>query len=379
MRIVISWTANAEADLSHYRLYRKETGAEFYQLLQDNLTETSYNDFGVASQVSYSYVVRAIDTDLNESAYSEEVAAIAATFDAGVLLIDEITASFSVPDQAGQVEFFNSIFGPTPYEMYSVDLPADSVTASLAGQYSTIVWIDDEASSYRFIEYSDDALGWYLGYIDNILVAGFRTIQYWYTTPLSSGDVLYDHFGLSSYEGSSNAHEFAGATGLNGWPSVEIDSTNKLDFLPYVPILQGRPGAQVIYTYDSKNDDPLFEGRPCGLIYNSSGGIRVLLGFPLIHLADGSAEALMAHALELFGEDVELIIENGDINRSGEVNVSDIVYLVTYLFGHGPPPYEPDLADVNSSCTVNISDITYLVTYLFGIPPGPVPGPGCVP
>jgi len=87
----------------------------------------------------------------------------------------------------------------------------------------------------------------------------------------------------------------------------------------------------------------------------------------------------MAHALELFGEDVEVIIDNGDINQSGEVNVSDIVYLITYLFGHGPAPTEPDLADVNSSCTVNISDITYLVAYLFGIPPGAAPGPGCVP
>jgi len=62
-------------------------------------------------------------------------------------------------------------------------------------------------------------------------VAGFRTIWAWYDPPLS-GEVLYDHFGLSSFEGTSNAHEFAGAIGLNGWPSVEVDSTNVLDFLP---------------------------------------------------------------------------------------------------------------------------------------------------
>jgi len=378
LQIVLSWTPNIEADLSHYRLYRKATGIGSYQLLKDNLTDTTYSDFDVTSQVSYSYIVLAVDTDLNESALSGEVEAIAATFDAGVLLVDEITSSWGVPDQAGQIEFFNSIFGTTPYHLYSVDGSEDSVTASLAGQFSSVILIDDEISTRKYINYSDDALEWYLGYTDNILVAGFRTIWAWYDPPLS-GEVLYDHFGLSSFEGTSNAHEFAGAIGLNGWPSVEVDSTNVLDFLPYIPILHARSGAQVIYTYDSKNDDPAFEGRPCGLLYNSSGGIRVLLGFPLIHLDDGFAEALMAHALELFGEDVEVIIDNGDINQSGEVNVSDIVYLITYLFGHGPAPTEPDLADVNSSCTVNISDITYLVAYLFGIPPGAAPGPGCVP
>ncbi|MDH4156142.1 MAG: M28 family peptidase [candidate division Zixibacteria bacterium] len=72
----------------------------------------------------------------------------------------------------------------------------------------------------------------------------------------------------------------------------------------------------------------------------------------------------------------------GDVNMAlpGRVNISDIAYLVTYLFGipPGPPPPCPAEANANGDASenVNISDITYLVDYLFGIPLGPEP-PAC--
>ncbi len=72
----------------------------------------------------------------------------------------------------------------------------------------------------------------------------------------------------------------------------------------------------------------------------------------------------------------------GNANGDGaeNVNISDITYLVEYLFGIplGPIPPCPNEADVNSSPNgaINISDITYLVEYLFGVPLGPAP-PAC--
>ena len=69
----------------------------------------------------------------------------------------------------------------------------------------------------------------------------------------------------------------------------------------------------------------------------------------------------------------------GDVNMAlpGRVNISDIAYLVTYLFGIPPGPGPPCPAEANTNGdageNVNISDITYLIDYLFGIPPGPEP------
>ncbi|MEA2031347.1 MAG: hypothetical protein U9N55_07120, partial [candidate division Zixibacteria bacterium] len=65
----------------------------------------------------------------------------------------------------------------------------------------------------------------------------------------------------------------------------------------------------------------------------------------------------------------------GDVNGNGEEpNVSDITYLVTYLFNGGPPPPVLAAADCDGvgGDEVNVSDVTYLVTYLFNGGPPPI-------
>lgn len=71
----------------------------------------------------------------------------------------------------------------------------------------------------------------------------------------------------------------------------------------------------------------------------------------------------------------------GNLNSDilNKVNVSDISYLVAYLFGipTGPKPECTTSASVNNDAEgkTNVSDLAYLVDYLFGIPTGPVPFP----
>ena len=69
---------------------------------------------------------------------------------------------------------------------------------------------------------------------------------------------------------------------------------------------------------------------------------------------------------------------NGD--PSDNANVSDVTYLVAYLYGipSGPAPPSAFEGNANGDAgeAVNISDVTYLVDYLFGIPSGPEP-PAC--
>ncbi len=57
----------------------------------------------------------------------------------------------------------------------------------------------------------------------------------------------------------------------------------------------------------------------------------------------------------------------GDINSDGNgPNVSDLTYLVEYLFSGGPQPPELGAADVNGDGDgPNVSDLTYLVAFLF--------------
>jgi hypothetical protein len=65
----------------------------------------------------------------------------------------------------------------------------------------------------------------------------------------------------------------------------------------------------------------------------------------------------------------------GDVNNDRSVNVTDLTYLVTYLFQGGQEPQPRFTGDMNGDCSVNVTDLTYLVAYLFG--GGSAPMIGC--
>lgn len=68
---------------------------------------------------------------------------------------------------------------------------------------------------------------------------------------------------------------------------------------------------------------------------------------------------------------------NGD--PDDKINISDVTFLTSYLFGipSGPAPSCTEEANANGDPDekINISDVTYLTSYLFGIPAGPAPPP----
>jgi hypothetical protein len=60
----------------------------------------------------------------------------------------------------------------------------------------------------------------------------------------------------------------------------------------------------------------------------------------------------------------------GDANHDGVVNVTDVVYLINYLFIGGPLPVPYSAGDVDGNTLLNVSDVVYLINYLFvGGPP----------
>ncbi len=74
--VKLSWTHSPDADLSHYNIYRSETSGTDYE----KIAETSANSFidGTAvGGVNYYYVLSSTDFSGNESAYTQEVSAIA--------------------------------------------------------------------------------------------------------------------------------------------------------------------------------------------------------------------------------------------------------------------------------------------------------------
>lgn len=73
---------------------------------------------------------------------------------------------------------------------------------------------------------------------------------------------------------------------------------------------------------------------------------------------------------------IECCEDMGDVNDDGfhVPDISDIIYLVTYMFQGGEEPFCPEVVDLNQSGGVpDISDLTYMVEYMFqGGPPPPL-------
>jgi aminopeptidase N len=61
----------------------------------------------------------------------------------------------------------------------------------------------------------------------------------------------------------------------------------------------------------------------------------------------------------------------GDVNRDGEIDAGDVLYLVNYLFTGGPEPIPMQSGDVNCDGIVDIIDVIYLINYLFIAGPSP--------
>ncbi len=370
-KIDLDWADNREADFSHYRIYRAE-GMGAFVLYQDNVDLSAFTDDFVTPQTEYHYQISAVDTDGFESDPSPTISGYAATFDGGILVVDEIKDDAAMPSETGQASWIDSLFGDLNYRIIRNDTSGAALDRNQAGRYSSIFWLDDDLSA-KLIGASEDSLKWYADNPGNLLVEGWRTMYFW-GLEADPGTMYYDDFGISSFVLNS-AQDFAGATGLNGWPDVVVDMSNPFGNLPYVPAMTLRAGAVPIYSFDSFSDNPAYEGEPCAVLYNDGEEKHILLGFPLYFLTEQSAINLVQYAAQLFGESV-LVVVPGDMNGDMDVSPTDLSYLVDHLYAGGVAPAHPNAADVNGDCRFDPIDLAYFVDFFFN--GGSPPQMGCV-
>jgi len=55
---------------------------------------------------------------------------------------------------------------------------------------------------------------------------------------------------------------------------------------------------------------------------------------------------------------------SGDTNGDSKITLSDVIYLVNFIFRSGNPPVPSEAGDVNASCTVTLSDVLGTVNYV---------------
>ncbi|MGB2697463.1 MAG: hypothetical protein WBD28_06335 [Candidatus Zixiibacteriota bacterium] len=66
-----------------------------------------------------------------------------------------------------------------------------------------------------------------------------------------------------------------------------------------------------------------------------------------------------------------MVYTTGMVDEDCEVGITDVVYLINYLFKNGPEPVLLEAGDINCDDGITISDAVYLVNYLFKSGPQP--------
>jgi hypothetical protein len=61
----------------------------------------------------------------------------------------------------------------------------------------------------------------------------------------------------------------------------------------------------------------------------------------------------------------------GDVDKNGILNISDAVFIISYIFGGGPAPEPLCLGDIDGNGFISISDAVAIINYIFGEGPAP--------
>jgi subtilisin family serine protease len=69
-----------------------------------------------------------------------------------------------------------------------------------------------------------------------------------------------------------------------------------------------------------------------------------------------------------------LAVSRGNPDNNDDINLLDILYIISYKYDNGPEPIpHPLRADANGDGEINLMDILYIMSYLYDTPPGPPP------
>lgn len=91
--------------------------------------------------------------------------------------------------------------------------------------------------------------------------------------------------------------------------------------------------------------------------------------------ADDRPEQFLPH---FFSSDFHIVAQStlpGDVNSDGRATISDVVWLINYLFKGGPAPSYTPSGDVNTDGETTVADVIYFINYLFK--GGPCLGGAC--
>ena len=299
--VYLEWDEFFDTDISGFNVYRSEDGENYYKMNDNPIDGLHYQDENVEESVTYYYKIAAIysqnqDDYISDFSNTIETSPIQYSFDQGILLVDQTMdypESSPFPNDEDVDNLYNTLTEYYPVTNWDI---SDSGVPSLSdlAKYSTLIWHCDAISGVPFQE-SSYAINAYIQAGGNIILSGWKTLdstdQHCLAECFGVEDVTYN--GISDFS-SANSEVFS---------QIEIDPDkipmpNWMESIAYVNKFSVSESSEIIFTYDSVNDDPDWEDKPCAVKQNN----HVLFGFPLYYMQLDQVQACLQQILDEFGE-----------------------------------------------------------------------------
>jgi len=111
-------------------------------------------------------------------------------------------------------------------------------------------------------------------------------------------------------------------------------------------------------------------------VLDGFGGVKYGGGCDLSYFAGGQSSPIdpgSSTNYKLYaGFIYPTVVLCGDVNKSGIVELGDLVYLISFIYRGGPVPDPFQAGDVTCDGNVQLGDVVYLITYLYKGGPPPV-------
>jgi hypothetical protein len=278
------------------------------------------------------------------------------------------------------------------YDVWRYD-SSGSPSSSVLGLYKAVVWttgadfgsmgdpstltLEDQANLQNYLDqggklflssqdllFDNDLNDFIVGYLH---VANHTDDQGINSVAGVSGDTITNGMAISLSYPFSNLSDYivpgAGATGI-------FYSTGKNS-----PSSRSHGGSLALLNSQLGSPD---QTNYCALRYPATGSADYQVVFftfsfeaiPQIGADPNNAKTVMGRIMNWFGISKPSFV-HGDVNGNGAINVTDVLYLINYLFIDGPEPLPWESGDVNCDGIINTTDVVYLINYLFinGPPP----------
>ncbi|MEA2103414.1 MAG: M1 family aminopeptidase [Candidatus Cloacimonadota bacterium] len=304
-QVILFWEEfdeNSLFDDWDYKIYRKTESQNEYEEIMQVQNATSCLDETAENGESYDYVISAYHFEapgnLWETGFSNSINASPIPFpmEDGILLVDETrdgNGTPANPDDATVDSFYTYVL--QGYEVTEFDYVSQSpLDLETLSHYSTIIWIDDDASQ----NYIGDEINKLCSVIlsgGHVHISGWKTVDY-----------IPDSF-LNDFAHCGSAQlipelDFLGGIPEDDYPYIDVNG----DIIPqlgdkWMYVGSFSDAENVLYRYDS--DSGAHADIPVGVVNDMDDKNTAVLGFPLYFMNGEDVTEYFEHLLTDFGEE----------------------------------------------------------------------------